>query len=216
MMKAILSFTLCLAGLTLALAMPIVHADSSKSAVVKPTVTQPPVQPPAIEIVEAAPPPPQEDPWFAPLRAHVEELSDASFDKPHTYRGLPAGEPVIGRDVRLNHFTQSVLDAVRDRAGELAQFGSDAAWKYAVTLTCIAHRETRISSNPSKLGDQDSGRAAGYWQIWERRDHADRFSAATALDMLIHEPTSSWTLPKDHPWTGYPECGKWLAAHPAP
>ena len=196
-----------------------VHADASivKAA----AAAKPPVfAPEPIEIEAVASPaqeqPKSEDPWYAPLRARVEELSDAYMDRPHTHRGLPAGEPPLGRELRLNRFTGGVLSAVRARAGELAQFGPDAAWSYAVTLACIAHRETRIASNPGKLGDQDNGRAAGYWQIWERRDHADRFSADTALEMLINQPGSSWSLPKGHPWTGYPECNAWLAAHPAP
>ena len=225
----LLGLTLCLASLTLPFAKPTVARASRpmiQSVLAGPTdptlAPVPTIQPVATEAAVAAltqptePSQPQEDPWYAPLRAHVEESSDAFMDRPHTHRGLLAGEPPLGREMRLNHFTEGVLRAVRARAGELAQFGPDAAWQYAVTLVCIAHRETRIASNPSKLGDQDGGRAAGPWQIWERRDHADRFSADTALDMLIKEPASSWALPAKHPWTKYPECSKWLAAHPAP
>jgi len=213
----LLGLTLCLAGLTIPLATPSVHAGSPPPTAEPAAQTATIDTPPTVEPPVAQPSQPEDDPWFAPLRGRVEQLSDAYMDTPHVSRGIRVGgEPTATRTVRLDAFTHDVLGAVRARAGELAQFGPDAAWKYAVTLACIAHKETRISSNPSKLGDQDNGKAAGYWQIWERRDHADRFSAATALDMLVHEPTSSWSLPKNHPWTGYPDCAKWLAAHPAP
>ena len=48
--------------------------------------------------------------------------------------GETAGEKPTGRQMRLDAFTTGVLAAVRARAGELAQFGSDAAWGYAATL----------------------------------------------------------------------------------
>lgn len=224
MLKIILplGLTLCLATLAIPLAKV---ATSQVPEIVLSAVAPPASVPPSQMVIEAASvtpgqieelaKPPEEDPWFQPLRSRVEELSDAYMDKPHTHRGLPAGEPQIGREIRLNHFTTSVLAAVRARAGELAQFGPDAAWEYAVTLACIAHRETRIASNPSKLGDQDGGRAHGYWQVWSWHG-ADPYSADTALDMLLTAPTSSWALPAKHPWTGYPECSAWLKVHPAP
>jgi hypothetical protein len=225
MLKIILplGLTLCLAALAVPLAQQG-HANTQVPDIVKAVAPSRATPTPAEVVAVASVTPvqieqlaqPQEDPWFALLRARVEELSDAYMDKPHMHRGLQAGEPEVGRAIRLNHFTQSILDAVHARAGELAQFGPDAAWDYAVTLACIAHRETRIASSPAKLGNQDGGRAAGPWQIWERRDHADRFSADTALDMLIKEPTSSWALPAKHPWTGYPECSAWLSSHRAP
>ena len=213
-----LKLSLVVLGLT-SVAMLAVPLALSSHAAPRPEVLVAPAYPEAhlsIPTEATIPPLEQEDPWFSTLRARVEMLSDAYVDKPHTHHGLPAGEPLAGRLTRLDQFTHGVLDAVRARAGELAQFGPDAAWKYAVTLACIAHRETRIARDPSKLGDQDQGRARGYWQIWERADHADRFSAATALDMLLKEPKSAWSLPSIHPWTGYPECAAWLAAHPAP
>jgi len=157
----------------------------------------------------------QDDPWFPELRGLVETMSDASMDKSHVVRGIRTGEPAASREMRLDHFTQDVLDAARGRAGELAQFGPDGAWKYAATLVCIAHKETRIASDYPKLGNQDNGKAHGYFQIWSWHG-MDVYSADTALDMLVKEPTSSWALPAKHPWTGYPECAKWLAAHPAP
>jgi hypothetical protein len=157
------------------------------------------------------------DPWWETLRALTEKLSDAYLDKPHKNAlGMTAGEPDAGRMQRLDGFTSGVLDAVRARAGELAQFGPDAAWEYAVTLEWLAHRETRIASNPAKLGDQDQGRAHGYWQIWSWRGGADPYSAATALDMLIAEPEHSWSVPRGHPCRGYPDCQRWLSSHPAP
>jgi hypothetical protein len=156
------------------------------------------------------------DPWYVELRELTETLSDAYADKPHLSRfGGTSGENESARWERLGRFTRDVLGAVRSRAGELAQFGPDAAWGYAATMVWIAHRETRIASEPKLLGDQDQGRAHGYWQVWEWHG-ADPFMASTALDMLIEEPGSSWSLPKGHPWLGYPECARWLATHPAP
>jgi hypothetical protein len=163
------------------------------------------------EVVEVV-----EDPWFRPMRDLVETLSDAYFDKPHrNVLGMTAGEVPAGRELRLDGFTREVLAAVRARAGELAQFGPDAAWNYAATLVWTAHRETRIASNPGKLGNQDQGKAHGYWQVWTWHGQ-DPYAAATAIDMLIAEPGASWSLPKGKPWLGYPECARWLAAHPAP
>jgi hypothetical protein len=157
-----------------------------------------------------------EDPWYAPLRELTETLSDAYYDRPHAGRfGETAGEKPLGRQMRLSAFTDDVLAAVRARAGDLAQFGPDAAWGYAATLIWIAHRETRIASDPSKLGNQDNGRAHGYLQVWSWKNQ-DPYVMSTALDMLIEEPGPSWSLPKGKPWLGYPECARWLAAHPAP
>ena len=159
---------------------------------------------------------PERDPWFPELRALVETESDAYFDKPHPGRfGGTAGELPSARAERLDGFTREVLAAVRDRASELGQYGDDAAWKYAATLVWIAHRDTRIASDPSKLGNQDEGRAHGYWQIWSWRG-MDPYRASTALDMLLADPGRSWSVPKGHPWTGYPACAAWLAAHPEP
>lgn len=212
---ALWSLVIVALGSIVVLALPV-HADPPAT----PARTFEPPVPTPTEIAAAAVTPEHieqivQDPWFAPLRELVEKLSDAYVDKPHTYRGLPAGEPAVGRELRLDAYTRDTLHAVRDRAGELAQFGPDAAWKYVVTMAWIAHRETRIASNPAKLGDQDEGRAHGYWQVWEWHG-MDPFAASTALDMLITEPSSSWSLPKGHPWTGYPECARWIATHPAP
>ena len=157
-----------------------------------------------------------QDPWYVPLRELTETLSDAYFDRPHATRfGMSNGEPEIGRQMRLDTFAHDVLSAVRARAGELAQFGPDAVWGYATTLVWLAHRETRIASSPRRLGSEDNGRAHGYWQVWSWKNQ-DQYAASTALDMLIAEPETSWSLPRAHPWTGYPECSRWLAAHPAP
>ena len=156
------------------------------------------------------------DPWYEELRGLVEQLSDAYADKPHLgqFGGL-AGEKPGARAQRLGRFTDDVLAAVRARAGELAQFGPDAAWGYAVTLAWIAHRETRIASEPKMLGNQDNGKAAGPWQMWDHPGHPDRFQASSALDLLIRD-SHAWYLPARQPWLGYPECARWLAAHPAP
>jgi len=129
---------------------------------------------------------------------------------------MTSGEKPLGRQMRLDDFTRDVLGAVRDRAGDLAQFGPDAAWGYAVTMVWIAHRETRIASDPAKLGNQDNGKAAGPWQMWDQPGHpADRFQASSALDLLIRD-AHSWYLPARRPWVGYPECSRWIATHPAP
>ena len=212
----LLSFTLCLASLAIPLTSPAVHAGATPT-----TQPAPATQPVPAVAAEEAPPTPaqaapkQDDPWFPELRGLVETMSDASMDKSHVVRGICTGEPAASREMRLDHFTQGVLDAARGRAGELAQFGPDGAWKYAATLVCIAHKETRIASDYPRLGNQDNGKAHGYFQIWSWHG-MDVYSADTALDMLIKEPTSSWALPAKHPWTGYPDCAKWLAKHPAP
>jgi hypothetical protein len=195
---------------------PVVHAQAPEPIVLRPV---------APTLVEVAPTPiepatsmqAEDDPWYPPMRALVEQLSDAYFDKPHTTAlGMSAGEMPSGRELRLNSFTRDVLAAVRDRAGELAQFGPDAAWDYAATLMWIAHRETRICSNPAKLGNEDNGKAAGPWQMWEQPGHpADRFQASSALDLLIRD-AHAWYLPMRQPWLGYPECARWVAAHPMP
>ncbi len=185
---------------------PIMLRPTALVEVVPPT----PIEP-AVTSMQA-----EEDPWYQPMRDLAEQLSDAYFDKPHQNAlGMTAGEPPFGRALRLNDFTRNVLAAVRDRAGELAQFGPEAAWDFAATMMWIAHRETRICSNPSKLGDQDQGKAHGYWQVWTWKGQ-DPYAASTALDMLIEEPASSWSLPKGKPWLGYPECARWVASHPMP
>lgn len=210
-----------LSALSLVAAVPMaLHSEP----VVLTAVTLPSAQPATLTEIAAASVPSEhitqeiKDPWFLPLRELAEQLSDAYLDKPHVTRlGMSSGEKPLGRQMRLDGFTTDVLTAVRARAGELAQFGPDAAWGYAATLMWIAHRETRIASDPSKLGNQDDGRAAGPWQIWKQSGHPmDRFQASSALDLLIRESSSSWSLPKWHPWIGYPECARWVATHPAP
>ena len=218
MQKLILSIV-ALAALSLAAVAPrVLHSEPAPIVIAPPAASVAPT--PAV----VAPSLPVEDdvaqgtddPWYPTLRQLVETLSDAYFDKPD-WNGvrMTEGEKPLGRSMRLDAFTRDVLAAVRDRAGELAQFGPDAAWGYASTLIWTAHRETRIASDPSKLGNQDQGKAHGYLQVWEWHG-MNPYAMSTALDMMMSEPESSWSLPKGHPWLGYPECAKWLKAHPAP
>jgi hypothetical protein len=136
------------------------------------------------------------------LYSMADEMSDAYADRKEDPRG---------RITRLEHFANGIADAL-EADWRIPTLG-DNDWKYGATLVCIAHRETRISRDPRKLGNQDNGRAHGPWQIWSWH-RQDPFSATTALDMLLTEPTSSWSLPKKQPWIGYPDCAKYIAAHP--
>lgn len=121
-------------------------------------------------------------------------------------------EDQLGRVTRLERFASGIADAL-EADWRIGVVGDDYDWKYGLTLVCIAHRETRIAKNPAKLGNQDNGRAHGPWQIWGWHGR-DPMSAETALDMLFVAPSSSWSLPKDQPWIGYPECAKWMHEHP--
>ena len=172
-----------------------------------------------------------------PTRA-VALTDDAPSATPSTGVELPAMQqalPEPGRNMRLVEYlyrgAQEMADAYADRhenaywrevrlralAGEIADaaelVGSQGVdWKYADTLLCIGHRETRFARNPRTIGTEDNGRAAGPWQIWGNR-YGSPFRAATAMAMLLAE-ASSWSLPQKEPWTGYPACAQWIEEHP--
>ena len=109
---------------------------------------------------------------------------------------------------RIYRFVDNIRSAV-----EASSLSRADQWGYGVTLIYIAHRETRIARNPRLLGDQDQGRAHGPWQIWSWKGK-DPFDAATALEMMIEVPESSWSVPKKTPWLGYPPAAAFMAAHP--
>jgi hypothetical protein len=141
---------------------------------------------------------------YAPLRELVEELADAFAER----AGQPHAEPAPMRAARLDAFTLEVLEATRP-------LGSPRAWRYAVTLVFLAHRETRIARSPRLLGSEDDGRAAGPWSIWPSVHAGDAFRAKTALRVLLEHP-GAWSLPDGAPWLGYGACSRWLARHPEP
>lgn len=124
----------------------------------------------------------------------ADNLADAVFDR----RELSGS-----RSIRLHKLADDVADAVESQ-------GVD--WRYAATLLWIGHRETRLCSVPRKLGNEDGGRAHGYFQVWAWKGR-DPYSAATAMDMLVHD-AGAWSLPAREPWTGYPEAAAWINAHP--
>jgi hypothetical protein len=140
------------------------------------------------------------------LRAYLyrlaDELSDACADR---------HENPWGRMMRLRSFADAIATALEADWRTPMMLEDD--WKFAATLVWIAHRETRIARNPAQLGDQDHGRAHGYWQVWQWHGR-DPFAAETALDMLLTEPGSSWSLPRGAPWVGYPEAARFLEEHP--
>ena len=128
----------------------------------------------------------------------AEELADACADR---------HEPPVGRELRLRLWASQIEEGVR---AEALPPGDD--WRYGALWFWVGHRETRLARRPEQLGSQDGGRAHGPLQVWAWRG-MNPYEPMTALDMLVHDP-HSWSLPKDAPWTGYPEAASWIAEHP--
>lgn len=144
--------------------------------------------------------------------------------------------PEPGREVRLQTYLYRLADTLADayadrrelpgnrfeRLNKLAQELKEAAlsfrsekddWKYAATLLWIGHRETRLCHAPRLLGNEDNGRAHGYWQVWSWKK-MNPYSTDTAMDMLIQNP-GAWSLPAgSEPWIGYPDAANFIKEHP--
>lgn len=127
----------------------------------------------------------------------ADQLADAVFDR---------RELVGNRYARLHGLAERVVAACTTRLPP----GRD--WRYAAMLMWIGHRETRLCSAPRKLGNEDNGRAHGYWQIWSWKK-LNPYSEETALDMLLQDP-GAWYLPAPEPWVGYPDAARWIHEHP--
>jgi hypothetical protein len=136
------------------------------------------------------------------LQVYLYRLADSLADSYADRRELPGN-----RFERLNKLATEVQQAAMTQRSEKDD------WKYAATLLWIGHRETRLCHAPHLLGNQDNGRAHGYFQVWAWKG-LDPYSVDTAMDMLIKNP-GAWSLPmSSEPWTGYPDAAGFIREHP--
>jgi hypothetical protein len=173
---------------------------------------------------------------FPPARASVvvegqEPIISTQDVPPTVWRTLPE----LGREAKLQTYLYRLADTLADayadrkelpgnrfdRLNKLATEVQQAAtahrsggddWKYAAILLWVGHRETRLCHAPHLLGNQDNGRAHGYFQVWTWKGR-DPYSADTAMDMMVHNP-GAWSLPTGEPWTGYPDADRFIREHP--